>query len=405
MGNANDFCDCNNRDPRTETNLNISRSNNGPLCPFMKTVYFQSFTIDNTNQAHLATAYKLPHSYTNNIDDNIRENYELNINFHKNKSKHRKINIKNKGKKSQEEKVRDINENFDTNQSKSSTPIKMMETVKKGKIYIEEEKNGVKEGFGLHILNKGVYHVGIYHENKANGIGKSLDGNFLYKGEFENDRANGFGIYSNNEIFYEGYWLNDKQEKYGIEKWVDGTLYIGEFSDGQKNGIGSSLWKDGAKYEGEYINNSFNGYGIYYYNDKQFYLGEWKNNMKNGYGEYVIEDKIFIGYYSMGKRNGLGVYYIKNENKMFLGFWKNGKKSGLGKFFYEQKFKYGIWEDDKKINLFINENEVITYLKDNNLSIYYNIFLLSKNDILNIYKDVYSENNITKCIMSEYFFK
>jgi hypothetical protein len=45
-----------------------------------------------------------------------------------------------------------------------------------------------------------------------------------------------------------------------MEEWQDGTVYLGEYSHGRKNGIGTYKWADGSRYEGKFYNNKCNGY-------------------------------------------------------------------------------------------------------------------------------------------------
>ena len=40
--------------------------------------------------------------------------------------------------------------------------------------------------------------------------------------------------------------------------WKDGSMYIGEYYKGKKNGIGTYSWPDGTRYEGQWSNNLSN---------------------------------------------------------------------------------------------------------------------------------------------------
>lgn len=42
---------------------------------------------------------------------------------------------------------------------------------------------------------------------------------------------------------------------------LDGTIYVGDFSEGKKIGFGQFEWTDGSKYEGEVKYSQFEGKG------------------------------------------------------------------------------------------------------------------------------------------------
>ena len=43
------------------------------------------------------------------------------------------------------------------------------------------------------------------------------------------------------------------QDGYGVEKYPDGSIYKGDFKDGQKSGEGTFLWSDGSIYKGNFV--------------------------------------------------------------------------------------------------------------------------------------------------------
>ena len=48
-----------------------------------------------------------------------------------------------------------------------------------------------------------------------------------------------------------------------MEKWPDGSVFVGQYKEGKKNGLGKYEWADGAIYEGEWEDNEIAGYGYY----------------------------------------------------------------------------------------------------------------------------------------------
>ena len=145
----------------------------------------------------------------------------------------------------------------------------------------------------------------------------------------------------------------------------------------------------------------FEGYGIYYYNNNKIYLGEWKNNKKNGYGEFIFGDKLYVGYFLMDQKDGFGISYWKNNDKLYIGFWKNNKRNGFGKIVFGNKIKYGVWDNEKKIEGFNNDEEAFNYLENNNLIDYRKYFEFDKEEIINYLDKYYEENFISPCIISE----
>ena len=49
-----------------------------------------------------------------------------------------------------------------------------------------------------------------------------------------------------------------------IFKWVDGSVYEGEFYNNNINGKGKYVWGDKRDYEGDWVNNKMEGKGIFY---------------------------------------------------------------------------------------------------------------------------------------------
>ena len=45
----------------------------------------------------------------------------------------------------------------------------------------------------------------------------------------------------------------------GIEKWNDGSTYVGQYRHGKMNGKGKIVWADRSCYNGEFVNNNWHG--------------------------------------------------------------------------------------------------------------------------------------------------
>lgn len=98
---------------------------------------------------------------------------------------------------------------------------------------------------------------------------------------------------------------------FGVYKFLNGTLYLGEFKNSRKNGVGYEKYNNGEEYYGEYLNNNRNGYGIY----------DWAPNSKVKISKYV-------GQWVVNKMEGKGTYYF-GENQFNAGFYKDNKLTEL----------------------------------------------------------------------------
>jgi len=302
-----------------------------------------------------------------------------------------KLNINNHNKKKYSKNIGNISDRF----KNSLTSVKTF--------YRGGGNKDQKEGFGINIWNDEAKYIGYYKNNKAEGYGKFMAGNDIYKGEFKDDAASGYGIFNNEVLTYEGLWVKDLQEKYGIENWKDGSIYKGEYFEGKKKGIGIYTWPDGTRYEGMWENNTFNGYGIFYFSGDRYYFGEWKNKKKHGFGEFIWPEKKYVGFFSNDKKEGFGIIIWNDKKKAQIGFWKGGNQIGFGKFMhYKKKDYYGIWKGNKTVDWFKNGKDGMEYLEKNGMEKYKNIFgynleqiydfCYDKDDIENIL----NEQNITK---------
>ena len=84
---------------------------------------------------------------------------------------------------------------------------------------------------------------------------------------------------------------------YGIKLWEDGTIYAGDFANGQRSGCGVQRWPDG-----------------------HVYIGDWRQDVRCGRGLYR---------FSHGDRDGSG-YIEDNECDRYEGEWRGGKFNGQG---------------------------------------------------------------------------
>ena len=92
-------------------------------------------------------------------------------------------------------------------------------------------------------------------------------------------------------------------------------------------------------------------------NGKEYYIGQWKQGQMNGLAIFEWPDgKSYRGYYENDKKNGYGVESGKNKTK-FEGRFKRGKQYGIGIITNEKGEKqYGLYLKGKKIK-YLNEKD------------------------------------------------
>lgn len=169
----------------------------------------------------------------------------------------------------------------------------------KGKyVFSDKEKyegdffKGNFEGMGAFYYADGSIFIGNWKRNKRNGEGKLhyKDGRKI-AGNWRDDQMidESIGLtnvvkedaYENNSSIRKRYWKNCNNshchEENGELKYQDGSVWQGEFLNGQPNGIGVLKYADGNKYEGEIANHAPNGEGVMYFSNGQVVGGTWND--------------------------------------------------------------------------------------------------------------------------------
>lgn len=105
------------------------------------------------------------------------------------------------------------------------------------------------------------------------------------------------------------FMMTEKQNGKGIEVWSDGSYYLGNFDDGQKEGRGVYFWADGSKYTGNWSRDEMSGQGCFEWADGRYFMGEFKSGVMHGEGNYVWQDgRSYKGRYEYNKKHGFGTY-------------------------------------------------------------------------------------------------
>ena len=128
-----------------------------------------------------------------------------------------------------------------------------------------------------------------------------------YVGEFLNGKFNGYGrleipVTFLEEEIYIGNWSNGIREGRGTHWNGQGNLYIGQWQNDKRHGHGSYFfkltnWEENAhtefwlqenteNYTGEFVNDHYQGTGTYRWPDGQKYQGEFFASEKHGPGTF-----------------------------------------------------------------------------------------------------------------------
>ena len=176
-------------------------------------------------------------------------------------------------------------------------------------------------------------------------------------------------IYFSNGSIYIGQWKNGQKEGCGVLAWPDGSRYEGSFVNDKANGYGKLTHAEGDIYEGQWLEDKANGQGTYLYADGRIYKGSWLNDKQHGRGIEIWPDGVkYQGEFADGKKNGQGMLYFSDgsvyqgtfakneiegfgvhlcEDKTYEGFWKCNRMNGKGKMMYNDGREYeGIFIED-----------------------------------------------------------
>ena len=223
-------------------------------------------------------------------------------------------------------------------------------------------------------------YIGIYDTNQnPTGMGKLINHNLEYIGEFKDSLINGFGIYKlANSIVYS---FKQSSILINYEKWSNNHTFEGVYYSNLKS-IGKYTWSNKSVYEGEIENGYYSGYGILTIEEK-IYKGNWKLSKLNGYSEINLDkNKKYRGFCKDDLKEGFGIFDWGND-KIYIGFWSKNKQSGIGKLITNKNSKYGLWSSGERLSWFNNEKEALTQMSENALK-YKKIFLLEYEKILSL---------------------
>ena len=152
-----------------------------------------------------------------------------------------------------------------------------------------------------------------------------------YIGDFKNALPDGLGTYFyQNGGRYFGYWQNGLPEGAGIKNRADGKVERGVWRQGRlvKRDPQLRIEKDGQIQQfksGCVTGNCLNGNGIFLHPDGSIYSGDFKNGDKNGVGIcFYPGQMVYRGNWSNGLPDGRGTMELANGERQ-AGLWEKGK--------------------------------------------------------------------------------
>ena len=191
---------------------------------------------------------------------------------------------------------------------------------------LDDDNNTERRIVGQYFWDAGDYYIGLWDEqNLFHSYGEYYfnigDNKYdRYLGEFKNGEMDGIGIYiwSDNDEYYYGQWKKDKKDGKGYYVWADGYIYEGLFKENKKND------KNGYLYYNTILNNDIDyiNFNMNYngkddiYSNFYYYKGEFKDDYREGQGEILYKDNTkYIGQFEKCQKNGKGKMYqlIKDE--------------------------------------------------------------------------------------------
>lgn len=239
-----------------------------------------------------------------------------------------------------------------------------------------------QNGSGIFKYPSGARYIGQFKDGQINGIGSCYytDGS-KYQGEWLRGRPHGNGIKilpdgSRKEgVWEKGQFVQPKtqiiakspnvptadgkqtgcisgncRDGKGIYIYPSGAVYIGEFEQGEINGVGVCYYSDGRKYQGQWMHRFPEGKGTMTYADGKKRTGNWKKGEPVDDRGQVVETSpnepsnkdgtdIQSGCISGDCENGEGIFAYADGSR-YEGTFRNGKAELNGTFTYPNDEKY-----------------------------------------------------------------
>ena len=212
----------------------------------------------------------------------------------------------------------------------------------------------VSECFGMDVQWDGENRV--INLTDMHTIGKyDWNDNYYYIGELKDGKPIGYGeLHNKNTDEIADIGLFDGQRLANGTRFYDnGSIYVGEFSDGVYNGQGVYYLADGSMFGGNWISGELTGAAkVYYASTGSTYEGNFKDGYQNGEGTCNYKNgDVYHGEWKDGHWDGLGVYKA-SDGRYMCGWFKEDKYHGPIDFYTANNDYLGrtVYYEDKTID-------------------------------------------------------
>ena len=172
------------------------------------------------------------------------------------------------------------------------------------------------------ILSNNAVYEGSLNNNEFDGYGEYRSPSYNYFGYFSCGKKSGKGKLEDfvKKLEYSGDFKNNMKDGFGEEKYLDGSIYIGQFKQGMKNGKGNLILGGGKNYgySGMFKDDKIWGKGKFKWNENKEYIGEWEDDEISGYG-IIREGKMWhVGFFKHNLKEGFGANFYVEQNFALL---------------------------------------------------------------------------------------
>ena len=213
------------------------------------------------------------------------------------------------------------------------------------------------------ILSNNAVYEGSLNNNEFDGYGEYRSPSYNYFGYFSCGKKSGKGKLEDfvKKLEYSGDFKNNMKDGFGEEKYLDGSIYIGQFKQGMKNGKGNLILGGGKNYgySGMFKDDKIWGKGKFKWNENKEYIGEWEDDEISGYG-IIREGKMWhVGFFKHNLKEGFGATFYIEQNFALLGKWENDLIEGCAILInLEENNHNGNVNLDNEIIVSMNKGEI-----------------------------------------------
>ena len=213
------------------------------------------------------------------------------------------------------------------------------------------------------ILSNNAVYEGSLNNNEFDGYGEYRSPSYNYFGYFSCGKKSGKGKLEDfvKKLEYSGDFKNNMKDGFGEEKYLDGSIYIGQFKQGMKNGKGNLILGGGKNYgySGMFKDDKIWGKGKFKWNENKEYIGEWEDDEISGYG-IIREGKMWhVGFFKHNLKEGFGATFYVEQNFALLGKWENDLIEGCAILInLEENSHNGNVNLDNEIIVSMNKGEI-----------------------------------------------